>query len=63
MPRLHTRRPRIEKKLSTGFSQDELVGVKWTWKLESTGEPSLDLGGLVCGVVVHHQMDAEILRN
>ena len=45
------------KKRSTWLTQDDPVGVKWTWKRGVTGEPVVDHVGLVGGVVVADDVD------
>ena len=42
------------------FSQEALVGVKWTWKRRVPVQPPLDLGVVVGGVVVADEMHLEV---
>ena len=49
------------KKRSTRFSQDDDVGMKCTLKRECLSSHALHLGGLVGPVVVHDQVQIEVL--
>src|SRR3954462_10655136 len=55
VPRWMAWRSMMENHTSARFIQDARVGVKWTLT-RVVGQPGLDVGVHVGGVVVHHQM-------